>query len=293
MSTTEGNTLKRWTKKNKNSGEFDRISSLPDPILIEILSLLPLNSAFATNILARRWQHLWTQITSLNIVVDDHSRAHKHLVTTLEEKILPKLPNQWLIHKLNIVRPCFHNAWWASLDSWFCRFSLAPWNIREIKITYEKQYIGDWSVPLTYIFQIPSVVVLELLSCDWSFLYKDDCIVNLPNLKKLKLHFGPTFKYCWLKTLIESCPTLEELSIRLNYWYDEESPSRVLWISGRNLKRLSVWLTSVMNTVVKEEGSNSFLHLFPSIQSTFNLEPQANFPSHSLYLTLQIRHNFN
>ncbi|PRQ47946.1 putative F-box domain-containing protein [Rosa chinensis] len=44
----------------------DRISGLPDEILVSILSLLPLKEAQATSILSRRWQYVWAYCTTLN-----------------------------------------------------------------------------------------------------------------------------------------------------------------------------------------------------------------------------------
>ncbi|PRQ47943.1 putative F-box domain, leucine-rich repeat domain, L domain-containing protein [Rosa chinensis] len=45
---------------------MDRISGLPDEILVSILSLLPLKEAQATSILSRRWQYVWAYCTTLN-----------------------------------------------------------------------------------------------------------------------------------------------------------------------------------------------------------------------------------
>ncbi|KAH1083990.1 hypothetical protein J1N35_023751 [Gossypium stocksii] len=44
----------------------DKISALPDDILLTILSLLTLKQAVATSILSRRWRYLWTSLQTLN-----------------------------------------------------------------------------------------------------------------------------------------------------------------------------------------------------------------------------------
>ncbi|KAK6803698.1 hypothetical protein RDI58_001482 [Solanum bulbocastanum] len=42
----------------------DRLSDLPDSILLQILSLLPTKEAFTTCILSKSWQYLWTSLDS-------------------------------------------------------------------------------------------------------------------------------------------------------------------------------------------------------------------------------------
>ncbi|KAL8540148.1 hypothetical protein ACS0TY_001655 [Phlomoides rotata] len=46
----------------------DRISELPDDILISIISRLALHEAIATSILSTRWRHLYAYITRLNLL---------------------------------------------------------------------------------------------------------------------------------------------------------------------------------------------------------------------------------
>nr|XP_051197361.1 putative F-box/LRR-repeat protein At3g28410 [Lolium perenne] len=49
----------------------DRISTLPDNVLQDILSLLTAQEAVRTCVLARSWRHLWRSITSLRILSPD------------------------------------------------------------------------------------------------------------------------------------------------------------------------------------------------------------------------------
>ncbi|XP_004305027.1 PREDICTED: F-box/FBD/LRR-repeat protein At5g56420-like [Fragaria vesca subsp. vesca] len=44
----------------------DRISALPDDLIVSIVSLLPLKEAAATSVLSTRWRHIWTFVTTLD-----------------------------------------------------------------------------------------------------------------------------------------------------------------------------------------------------------------------------------
>ncbi|KAF8650785.1 hypothetical protein HU200_063689 [Digitaria exilis] len=56
------------TKKAAASGGQDRISELPDALLHHVLSLLPVDEAVQTSVLARRWLHLWKGMPVLRLV---------------------------------------------------------------------------------------------------------------------------------------------------------------------------------------------------------------------------------
>ncbi|GMI77278.1 hypothetical protein like AT5G02700 [Hibiscus trionum] len=55
----------------KRMASEDKITTLPDDILLTILSLLTFKEAVATSILSRRWQYLWTSRPNLHIRYED------------------------------------------------------------------------------------------------------------------------------------------------------------------------------------------------------------------------------
>ncbi|XP_050289057.1 F-box protein At5g03100-like isoform X3 [Quercus robur] len=69
------------TKRRKHApileeGE-DRISTLPDSILLSILSFLPTQEAIKTGVLSKRWAYLWTSVPSLSFELKDcHSDGY-------------------------------------------------------------------------------------------------------------------------------------------------------------------------------------------------------------------------
>ncbi|KAK3125302.1 hypothetical protein QOZ80_7BG0602940 [Eleusine coracana subsp. coracana] len=53
----------------------DRISDLPDHLLLNILELLPIAEAVRTSMLSRRWRHVWTRLPLLEFADDDEPVA--------------------------------------------------------------------------------------------------------------------------------------------------------------------------------------------------------------------------
>ncbi|XP_050289056.1 putative F-box protein At1g49610 isoform X2 [Quercus robur] len=64
------------TKRRKHApileeGE-DRISTLPDSVLLSILSFLPTKEAIKTGVLSKRWAYLWTSVSSLSFELEEY-----------------------------------------------------------------------------------------------------------------------------------------------------------------------------------------------------------------------------
>ncbi|XP_074296870.1 FBD-associated F-box protein At2g26860-like [Silene latifolia] len=222
----------------------DRLSSLPDDILILIISLLPLQLAIATGALSRRWRGLWTNTTSIDIplrYVDKLFNPDTTLKNTMRQITSP------FIHtfSFDFVHTSFDLDYWAPCMDFIIR-DVCNRNVHQLKVTWcnPSSWYINFALP-NVIFQTQSLVSIELGSKSGSFMRKDwqfpnDCdTINLPNLKNLTVHFGPNYES--IVKLIKACPSLEQLS--LNCWARNIHGSlqrRTFVINSPNLEYLAI-----------------------------------------------------
>ncbi|XP_021727465.1 F-box/LRR-repeat protein 13-like [Chenopodium quinoa] len=225
---------KQRSKLNHNPSEIDRLSSLPDTLLFEILSLLPLNSAAAASTLSRRWLRLWTHRTHLFF---DGCRPpyfkFPHFFTNTNH-ILNQLTSPH-IHTFNL---SFRHSPLTNNEFLLCSTLLDSWvplicarNPVNFKVCFDFGFTGHFITLPPIIFETQSLVQLELLGNLYCKLPIGD--INLSNLNKIvmRLRFDPRV----LKTLFKSCPLLESLLVAFELMEDE-----TIEISAHNLKSLTI-----------------------------------------------------
>ncbi|KAL9242577.1 hypothetical protein vseg_016563 [Gypsophila vaccaria] len=227
-------------RKTVHMNGEDRLSSLPDALLVDILSFLPLHSAIVTDVLSKRWRHLWTQITS--VVIDDRIIKLKYDNLTSLDLSIYKLTSPF-IHTfiVDFVDIDANLAAKIPIESWLGRFCQRQVGHLAVSL---RSIVGRHLTRRTHKVQVPpcifktrSLVSIKLKS-EITIRDNDD-LIDLPNLSCLCLNLTPS-QCGWLNKLAESCPWLQELW--LDFKYSFKPPAIDIELSCPNLKRLSLYL---------------------------------------------------
>ncbi|KAF7057093.1 hypothetical protein CFC21_064426 [Triticum aestivum] len=184
----------------ENRQDLDRLSSLPDAILGEIISLLPTKQGARTRILVSRWRHLWCS-TPLNLDC-------RHLACTWHE--LPALMHRIInAHQGPGRRFCTPELLYTINDIdavEACLLSPALARLEELKLnSWRRQPLPE----LVFRFS-DTLVVFRIEQCSLP-----DATVHrfhFPRLQRLELVHS-SITECSLHSMIAGCPSLEFLLI--------------------------------------------------------------------------------
>ncbi|XP_021715927.1 F-box/FBD/LRR-repeat protein At1g16930-like [Chenopodium quinoa] len=230
----------RKRPKRSIEEEEDRLSSLPDAILTDILSRLSIDTAAKTSVLSHHWRRLWTGVTRVDLYVCNQSDSTAKISYILRQLTCRKLRHfgltlEDLEEGSNPSAICV-----SELESWF--HQVFSRNVENISVN------AEYDVPLllpAFLFNSQSLVTLSILGVLKLPKIKDLC-VNLPNLNKLTLDELDNFPLC-LENLIKSCSLLEHLDLV----FDLDLSSHVVNIIASNLKSLSISNLSMLNNTRK------------------------------------------
>ncbi|GLT67150.1 hypothetical protein SLA2020_394780 [Shorea laevis] len=220
-------------KVMKSESSVDRISALPDEVLIRILSLLPTKIAVLTSVLSSRWRYLFTSISRLKFDADVKNDAKKaKLFMNFIDRVL------FFRHRdrPSIVKFCL--SWDAfidplRIDGWLR--ALMFHNIQELYL----HNTDDQFEALPFPASLFSCETLEILKFNlWvSHDLQVPARICLPKLKVLEIEGIGFPDDGSVERLFSSCPVLEDLVLygcRFGDHYSKFS------ISNPSLKRLTL-----------------------------------------------------
>ncbi|PSR86425.1 F-box/FBD/LRR-repeat protein [Actinidia chinensis var. chinensis] len=223
----------------------DRISSLPDSLLILILSLLPTKYAFRTSILSSRWKYLWASVPNLDfdewmsptIILDYDTSFMSFVDHVLHCHNLPSI-NRFTVRGYAGIDVSRLHAW--------VRVAIERC-VREIDI----QMYPDRPLSLPWgLFMCKTLVALRLIS---ELKFDFPSVVYLPNLKVLhvSVHFPSNDL---TQKLFSSCPMLEDLRIRANVEHEKETVFNV------NLPALKIFKLQLVALLDNEHFERGITH---------------------------------
>lgn len=190
---------------------IDWISKLPDDLIVRILSQLPIQDAFRTAILSKRWQYPWTCIDNLifdNTYTDWVDRVNViNKFVSFTDNVLPLLCCSKIKKFTLYFRFCLVSSYSSKIDEWL-----------EIAL---KKRVEDLDLEIWYYDDDPFPYVLPQALCSCSSIIKfrcefcripEECVLNWTSLKSL------TLKYLFLRDehieqIVTNCPQLESLKL--------------------------------------------------------------------------------
>ncbi|XP_078150065.1 putative F-box protein At1g58310 [Carex rostrata] len=196
-------------------GNYDFISGLPDPILNHILGLLKAKEAVQTCVLSKRWQHLWTDLPSLDFTFD---LVHRRILTESEDddddddyEFRERAASRWFKKFVNTLllrrKP---------LDLDIFRLSCHKFLGLETECIHYAVNHNTRILHLSIVGSVPSCIFtctsLEELYLHRVSLKSSVQILNLPNLRKLSM-IDVNLYSNHLKNLFSGCTILEFLRL--------------------------------------------------------------------------------
>ncbi|KAK9991607.1 hypothetical protein SO802_026592 [Lithocarpus litseifolius] len=220
----------------------DRISDLPDCLLVHILSFLRTKQAIQTSRLSSRWKLLWTYVPKLNLDIDSFPKFEcdkDGSIINFEcyvSKVLAKHKAKYL-RNFRLKYKLYHQK---RLDRWISTFTTTALNLQELDL----QIINCptptptpteccWKLPHS-IFYCNKLVVLKIeghIVLDPS----SSSSFQLNTLKILHLESITFANRNSFVTLLSFCPVLEDLTLIIDDYKEFKFK-----ICVPTLKRLSV-----------------------------------------------------
>ncbi|KAJ0680380.1 putative F-box domain, leucine-rich repeat domain superfamily, F-box-like domain superfamily [Helianthus annuus] len=191
---------------------LDRISTLPQPILEPILSLLSTEEAARTSILSREWRYRWTTIPNLEFTL----RKRTSELTSDEESVM-KYMDMHDLHQVLLLRhgpihelTLFLEGYWEDDDLF--EFEQIILHLSRNHIV--RELVLDASESLWYKLPISVFALHHLMELHLrSFTIELPSIFNgFGSLVRLDLNDGEISTQT-LRHLLSNCPTLKSLHL--------------------------------------------------------------------------------
>ncbi|XP_033138197.1 F-box/LRR-repeat protein At3g26922 [Brassica rapa] len=208
---------------------MDKISHLPEALLLQILSFLPTKDVVATSVLAKRWKHIWKMVPKLHF--DYHLNQSQH------EMFSENVCRLLLSHKSSVLESLSLRFILDSCDG----MDIGMWigiayarHVRELilDVETETRYSNFKFPKCFYNCQTLETLIIKT----WILIDIPSSQVCLKSLKKLHLCYVDYKDDESVVNLLSGCPNLQELVIHRNL-----QVVRVFTIAVPSLQRLEIY----------------------------------------------------
>lgn len=191
--------------KYKRREQKDYISTLPDAVLSQILSLVPVKQSVRTSILSTRWRYVWALGPTLELTMPSYcSNAKAREFMDLVDHILV-LRNGLLIKRLRFCCPriCIY----PRVSKLIC--TALKNGAEDLDLRFNGN-VGKVALPFNFLMVSETLTVLRLGKCFGLKVPEEVCLPSLKVLHLVEIIFLHDES---LERLFSACPVLEELYI--------------------------------------------------------------------------------
>ncbi|CAG7897652.1 unnamed protein product [Brassica rapa] len=210
----------------------DKISQLPDDLLLKVLTFLPTKVAVSTSILSKRWEFLWMWLPKLEYDDSEYSPGERYKLYSFIDLSLP-LHKAPVIERLRLNFDVYGRSYRAYSIEKLVLIAVTRC-VRELSVTLVSMPYKFARLP-SNLFTCKSLVILELTG---PIFVNVPRMVYLPSLKFLILGCMVYSNEKSLHQLLSHCPVLEDLVLERN---DEDNNSPfTLSVIVPSLQRLTL-----------------------------------------------------
>ncbi|CAH2079750.1 unnamed protein product [Thlaspi arvense] len=224
---------------------MDRISGLPDELLVKILSIVGTKDAASTSILSKRWKFLWMWLPELKYMSTSTDIDNCGLLRNFIDKNMP-------LHRASVIEKlCFELRDSNTEDSKRWVEIAVSRHVHELEITH---YSDDSNVLPSSFYTCKSLVILKLSGV---VLRDAPSMACLPSLKDLQIDCVTYADDATLQRLLDICPVIEELDVHC-----DDYNLNAFTIIVPTLQCLSLFLPEIyINRYVIDTPSLQFFYL--------------------------------
>ncbi|KAM6594846.1 hypothetical protein CsatA_002549 [Cannabis sativa] len=216
----------KTTSSSSSSAEDDedRISKLPDALILHILSFLPTVDVVSTSLLSNRWKRMWYLVPNLSFFIiassykstQDREKLCNYVDSCLEHRKKAMFYNcNSVLTSFKLQMDCYERTKNLYLDKWLA-FAVEK-KVTEVNLCLSEEVGGDEDGSIYYLYCIPETLLvkaiyLTILELN-TVLLDSGYSYSFPSLKSLSLTNVDILDTSVVDKLLLGSPSLEKLSL--------------------------------------------------------------------------------